>query len=218
MLTPSCRPAWLGRPPRMLRPFGDSITLASSRIVASRPPLPAVNVSISLPLIVSVRESPPSFEIAGLCATTSTLAEMPSIGRSIATSVERPTATSTTTLALTNDGSEAVTLYLPGGKPMKLKRPSSPDRICPTCLPALSVTMISEPGRRTVLCVVTSPCSTPVRGGGVDCAPTAAGTMARRMRTSQQRKRIRSLAYAPHMAAAAQTSKPSAAPASTSTV
>ena len=67
MLTPSCTPAWLGRPPRMLTPFGASMTLASSRIVACRPPPPDANVSISLPLMVSVGASVPSFDTTGLC-------------------------------------------------------------------------------------------------------------------------------------------------------
>ena len=140
----------------MLTPFGASITLASSRIVACSPPLEA-KVSISLPLIVSVGASVPSFDTTGLCATTSTLCEMPSIGRSITTSVDRPATTSAVTAVVTNEASKADTLYLPGGSETTLKCPLSSERICVICRSALSVTVIWAPGRLTVPCVVTTP-------------------------------------------------------------
>src|SRR5262245_39758241 len=170
VFVPTCMPAWLGLPPLMLTPFGASMTLASSLIVACKPPPPPENVSISLPLMVSVGASVFSFDTTGLAATTLTLCVIPSIGRSIVMSAERPAVSSAIAAVVTNEASVAVTLYRPGARPTTLKWPSSSERSVATFLSAASDTTTSAPGSLTVDWVVTVPWSTPVRGACCDGA------------------------------------------------
>src|SRR5215831_15432793 len=112
------------------------------------------------------------------------------MGRSSVTSLDRPAITSTTAAVVTKEASAADTLYLPGARPTKLKWPSPSERMLATFLSAASVTTTSAPGSRTVPCVVTVPCSTPVRGGCAVCAGASAGKKARNVKTRSDRNPI----------------------------
>ena len=114
MPAPSCTPAWLGRPPLMLTPPGTSMTLASRRSAAWKPP-PGANCSSSLLPIESLSASVPSRETIAAEPTTSTVCEIAAIGRSTVTAVVVPTTTATVTAAVSKPASDADTRYRPSG-------------------------------------------------------------------------------------------------------
>src|SRR5436190_5231501 len=165
VVDPICVPDWAGRPPRMLRPLGTSMTLASRRS-APCSPLPGARRSVSLLSIAADAAIVSALETIGVGATTVTESVRFAMGRSTFSVAATPAATTARAAKVTNPSNDTITSYLPGGRFAIANRPSPSLRMFARSMPEASrAMMVAAPSGIVPRCVDTIPSMAPVAAG-----------------------------------------------------